>query len=404
MDKNIGPQTRDGVRELMNEANSKLMDDPAISAIKEMLQDVLHGHADLTSLGFSLGSQTESEMLRNLGITGVDTFDSAIETKGTGSQNAVILALFQILARHSEAPVVFAFEEPEIGFHPQGQRQVLRLFKSLAKDAQVLLTTHSPNLVDQSVAEGLKRFRKVGGASAFFPYPTDAAMVKNADKRIVGESTELLFSNGVLLVEGPSELGFFPAISTLVPDEHGEVIDFDRINVSVVQCGGKGEIPKYMELAHALSLPCHAIVDHDKDTRSGFLKPLVAHGIISQEQFDAIPEDVGLAWTQANSELLDKVGCSITKFRAFEDEILEIEDNLAPCLIAVNAVRESYGKDPVNVPENGSASLRDILRDELRSLKGRRLGFEIGSRLESLDQIPLTYAGAIKSLAAAVAR
>jgi len=64
------------------------------------------------------------------------------------------LIFFVTLAYHPRAPEVILIEEPELGVHPKRLGDILRLLRSISQGqycnhaAQVILTTHSPFLLD----------------------------------------------------------------------------------------------------------------------------------------------------------------------------------------------------------------------------------------------------------------
>lgn len=64
------------------------------------------------------------------------------------------LIFFVTLAYHPRAPQIILLEEPELGVHPSRLGDIMRLLRSISKGefcdhpAQVILTTHSPFLLD----------------------------------------------------------------------------------------------------------------------------------------------------------------------------------------------------------------------------------------------------------------
>ncbi len=63
------------------------------------------------------------------------------------------MLFFVALAHHTALPELVLIEEPENGIHPQRLEEVVRLFRDITKgvhgaSAQIILTTHSPYLLD----------------------------------------------------------------------------------------------------------------------------------------------------------------------------------------------------------------------------------------------------------------
>lgn len=70
------------------------------------------------------------------------------------STGARIIFFFLTLAHHPSPPDVILVEEPENGVHPRRLREIVELLRALTQDKagaprQVILTTHSPYLLDQ---------------------------------------------------------------------------------------------------------------------------------------------------------------------------------------------------------------------------------------------------------------
>lgn len=81
-----------------------------------------------------------------------------------------ILGLLALLGA-KDTPSVIGFEEPENGIHPRRIREVARMLSVLArKDAQVIVTTHSPILPDYVDDKSLFLCRRTGGKTSIRPY------------------------------------------------------------------------------------------------------------------------------------------------------------------------------------------------------------------------------------------
>lgn len=92
------------------------------------------------------------DVFKNVSISGDN--DIPINKRGSGVKRLVLISFFRAEAerRQSEASlpnIVYAIEEPETSQHPDHQRALTDALISLskAKSTQVLLTTHSPEIV-----------------------------------------------------------------------------------------------------------------------------------------------------------------------------------------------------------------------------------------------------------------
>ena len=76
-----------------------------------------------------------------------------------------------LLALHgaAEAPTLIGFEEPENGIHPQRIELVADLLGTLSTTSQLIVTTHSPFLLDHVARESLLLVRRSGQGTTIHP-------------------------------------------------------------------------------------------------------------------------------------------------------------------------------------------------------------------------------------------
>lgn len=93
---------------------------------------------------------TDPLSVRDLDIIVDDGIPTSLATKGDGVQSLATIALIKSLARReSEATYILAVEEPESHLHPGAVRALKADLEEIARDDQVIITTHSPILVDR---------------------------------------------------------------------------------------------------------------------------------------------------------------------------------------------------------------------------------------------------------------
>jgi hypothetical protein len=100
------------------------------------------------------------DVFKNVSITGDQ--DIPINKRGSGVKRLILISFFRAEAerRQREAGlpnVVYAIEEPETSQHPEHQRALTSALVALSKAArtQILLTTHSPEIVKKLKFENL---------------------------------------------------------------------------------------------------------------------------------------------------------------------------------------------------------------------------------------------------------
>jgi predicted ATP-dependent endonuclease of OLD family len=160
--------------------------------------------------------------------------------------------------------LVLLIEEPELYLRPQAQRYLYRLLRefSLAGN-QVIYATHSPAFLNVARLDELVLVERLprSGTRAHQPAP----VTPDEDFRVLTEfdaaRSELFLARSVVLVEGLTEKLVLPFVFTALGH------DVDRDAISVIECGGKPNIPLFARICDAVGLPF--VVVHDSDRRAG---------------------------------------------------------------------------------------------------------------------------------------
>ena len=158
--------------------------------------------------------------------------------------------------------VVFAIEEPELFLAPQGHRYLHRLVHRLAERGnQVFFTTHSPGLLNVAALEEVNLVTRdeLGVTAIERLRPVDVDDTFRALCEFDAERAELFFSRAVILVEGMTEKMALPFVF------HALGHDADREQISIVECGGKSNLPLFVEICRRARVPY--VVVHDSDLR-----------------------------------------------------------------------------------------------------------------------------------------
>lgn len=182
----------------------------------------------------------------------------------TGDGGLALAAALEALADSDASGLVLLVEEPELYLGPQGQRHVHRLLRRLAEAGnQVLYSTHAPVFltVDRLDELALVRHSERRGTVLAQPHALGEAESFRAVAEFDSERAELFLSRAALLVEGRTEKLIFP----LVFEALG--YDADREAVTILECGGKSNIPLFARICNECGLPY--VVVHDRDARAG---------------------------------------------------------------------------------------------------------------------------------------
>ncbi|HXV96268.1 MAG TPA: TOPRIM nucleotidyl transferase/hydrolase domain-containing protein [Gaiellaceae bacterium] len=160
--------------------------------------------------------------------------------------------------------VVFLIEEPELFLRPHTQRYLYRRLRALAGDGnQVLYSTHAPAFLNVARLEELVlvRYTPRRGTHIVQPGPLEADEAFRVVSEFDAERSEVFLARAAILVEGRTEKLVLPSIFAALGQ------DADRAQVSIVECGGKSNIPVFARICKACRIPY--VVVHDRDAERG---------------------------------------------------------------------------------------------------------------------------------------
>ena len=196
----------------------------------------------------------------------------AVADMGHGAQRSIQMALIRQLAevnstaKASETRTLLLVDEPEIYQHPQGVELVRLALKELSRDAyQVVFATHSPIMVRRDDAHNAAIVRKEGMST------TVASTVASAIRKVVKDNTaqasllfeldnssEMLFSDQVIFVEGSSERILLPEIFCAIKG-----CTLLRGMLGLVDVASSSNLPGALEVAQEMGIKAKAVADLD---------------------------------------------------------------------------------------------------------------------------------------------
>lgn len=251
----------DSIKEIQNSLESLNDGISGLHYITNALKSVNDEMARMSALNeghearLVAGNTDAGKLLDNLQLAYLSD-DAPLTFGGEGRSNQLFFSTW-LSQRNIKKPVekvsIVAIEEPEAHLHPQQQRALAKYLSSCI-DGQVLLTTHSPQIVERFASDALVKMGSEGK-------PTCSGIELGREVDALGYRlnpivAEVFFSRGVFLVEGPSEIVFFRALATAVG------IDLDRENLSVLSVDGIGFKP-YVLCCEALGIPWALRTDND---------------------------------------------------------------------------------------------------------------------------------------------
>ncbi len=205
----------------------------------------------------------------------------------TTTSAASLAGALEALAAAEARGLVILIEEPELYLRPQAQRYLYRLLRSLAQAGnQVIYSTHAPAFLNVARLEDLVMVTHTAAAGIRahqpepLPFEHDFRVLTEFD----AERSELFLARAALLVEGATEKMVFPFIFRALG------CDADRDAISIVECGGKSNIPLIAQVCTAARVPFVAV--HDRDAPAG-RRPIASERAVNRMIADVVdPERI----------------------------------------------------------------------------------------------------------------
>ena len=242
----------------------------------------------------------------------LELFARALRRPERSSEAAPALAFLGAVETAIEAGLtgtLLLVEEPELFLRPQGQRYLYRLLRTLAENGnQVIYSTHAPTFLNVGRLEELVlvQYDSEAGTRLTQPHPLPADESFRVVSEFDVERSELFLARAAVLVEGRTEKLALPAVF----DKLG--YDVDRLAITIVECGGKSNIPVFARICAVCGVPFVSV--HDRDAPPGEdpipsevqLNALVAEVTGTERTVELAPDFEGVAGFSAHEHKPEK--------------------------------------------------------------------------------------------------
>lgn len=226
--------------------------------------------ADAFTLG--VAAVTPRDLLRQLELLVTHLGEPiGVSRQSSGIAQLAVFAFAIKLARLDPGTFMLV-DEPEVSLHPQSQRALVRALRAL--DSQLIVATHSSNLLHRVDPRSVVRLRRDGIAVlAARPRTLSPDAAARLARFTTPQAAEAFFARRVILVEGLSDQLAIQALAEL----RGRNLDAE--GVAVVPVEGIRSIESYLRLygPPGFELPLSGICDAGEEQVVG--DALVATGI-----------------------------------------------------------------------------------------------------------------------------
>jgi len=279
-DEKLRNQIQQGLDAINSEINDLTSISMALESVNDQLQQLSIGNED-QRVRFIAGNSDAERLLQNISLAATSGQDY-LTIGGDGRNNQIFIATWiaeQKILNEKDHVTFYAIEEPEAHLHPHQQRKLAEYLSSFT-NSQVFLTTHSPHIAENFATKQIVRLyqrNKITQASSQQPNSKSNPYI-DLGYRLNVMSAEVLFSSGVFLVEGVSEVMLFKALAQEL------LLDLDRFNISILAVEGVGFKP-YIHLLDELSIPWVLRTDNDvfsKNNKSYYAGVSRALGILEE--------------------------------------------------------------------------------------------------------------------------
>ncbi len=237
------------VREKIKDLNASISGIDQIKGVQGSLNGKL---VDILGLVYSPGLSLASNISDEL--TSLSKFlnlnpenENSMNYLGLGHLNMIFIALKIVeynVSSSREILNIMLIEEPEAHIHHHIQKTLFRNLGIQDKATQIIMTTHSPNIAESSEISRMNIVKSLNGISvAMQPSKSldefgdnnlkiKVPLTQSIERYLDAKRSAMLFSKGVILVEGDAEEIILP---NLIRKTLG--VSLDEIGVSIVNIG-----------------------------------------------------------------------------------------------------------------------------------------------------------------------
>lgn len=246
------------------------------------------------------------------------------------------LVWFKKIQEDKNQNYILLLDEPGLNLHATAQSNLLRFFKDLSKDYQIIYTTHSPFMIESETLNKVRTILETDNGTIISEsvqekdpntlFPLQAALGYDI-------AQNLFISKYNLLVEGVSDLVYLQVMSSILQSKGRTGLDN---KITIVPTGGLDKVATFISLLRGSELNIICLLDSGNE---GKFRDLIEQKIISKNKikfFDEFLED----YTTADIEDLftkeDYLKIYNLGFPEKQIKIKDLDTKIKPIIIQIN--------------------------------------------------------------------
>lgn len=275
--KDVGRIRSEVFEETMNFLADSVLSTPMLDKMTARIEEVIKSQLEVGSQDFSLklGFPSSDTFFDNLTFYLTDNPTKPklpIDQMGDGFVSLFVVALFRAIIDSDQGGQIFLIEEPETFLHEHFQEYFYNVLCELAKNNQVIYTTHSKKFVNIFEPKTIIRLRSREYLKSEVAYDKDFAIEYPDEldgfsidspkdfpkymRTLEPNLGNIIFANKVIIVEGPHDLLAYKTILS-------EAFNLELNNIAIVSAWGKDTIIAIVQLCKRFEIS-HFII-HDWD-------------------------------------------------------------------------------------------------------------------------------------------
>jgi len=255
------------------------------------------------------------------------------------------LVWFKKIQEDNKSNYILLLDEPGLNLHAAAQSNLLKFFKDLSDDYQIIYSTHSPFMIKSESLNKVRTVLETDNGSVISEsiqekdpntlFPLQAALGYDI-------AQNLFISEYNLLVEGVSDLLYLQLFSSIL-QENGRVGLNNKI--TIVPIGGLDKVSTFISLLRGSELNIVCLLDTFKDAKGkAKLDDLIEQKIISEKRIRFFNDYLDGYATADIEDMFTKTDYLKIFNEAFPEKnikLTDLDDRIKPVLIQITKFLDS---------------------------------------------------------------